>query len=192
VGPLTSSTPLDLCDLRRGLVFKHTKLLLKCSFSAYFKSSRRVTAFCRTEAGAMPARIGKYCVGVSFRHPAIVRKAEFMATSTSFVFLLLDHDGEQYSAVGCTRARLLVLSVLMKAPHPMPASWFNSAQRDKTFCRTDVRCGLKKSDRSSLTPRYVEFSSNSMVLPSTEMFSRRPTSRVLRWHKAYTSFSLLS
>jgi len=25
------------------------------------------------EAGAMPAKIGKYCVGVGFRHPVIVR-----------------------------------------------------------------------------------------------------------------------
>ena len=101
----------------------------------------------QTEAGAVPARIGKYCVGVGFRYPVIVRKAEFIATSTSFVFLLLCHAGEQYSAVGCTRATLLVLSALTKAPHPMPASRFNSAQRDKTFCRTDVRCGLKVSDR---------------------------------------------
>ena len=138
-------------------------------------ASRRVAAFCRTEAGAMPARIGKYCVGFGFRDPVIVRKAEFIDTSTSFVFLLLGHAGEQCSAVGYTRARLLVLSVLMGAPHPVPVSWFNSAQRDKTFCRTDVRCGLKVSDRSSFTPRYVGFGSNSMVLPSTEMFSRRPT-----------------
>jgi len=139
----------------------------------------------------MPARIGKYCVVVGFRHPVVVRKAEFIATSTSFVFLLLDHAGVQYSAVGHTRARLLVLSVLKEACHPVPASQFNSAQRDKTFCRTDVRCGLKVSDRSSFTPRYVWFGSNSMVLPSTEMFSRRPTSRVLRWYKAYTVFALL-
>jgi len=27
-----------------------------------------------------------------------------------------------------------------------------------------------------------------MVLPSTEMFSRRPTSRVLRWYEAYSFF----
>jgi len=59
----------------------------------YFKASRRVAAFRRTEAGEMPARIGKYCVGVGFRHPVIVRKAEFIVTSTSFVFLLLDHAG---------------------------------------------------------------------------------------------------
>jgi len=131
---------------------------------------------------------GKYCVGVGFRHPVIVRKADFIAPSTSFVLLLLDHTGEQYSAVGYTRAKLLVLSVLMEAPHPVPASRFDSAQRDKTFCRTDVRCGLKVSDRSSFTPRYVGFGSNSMVLSSTEMCSRRPTSRVLRWYKAYTVF----
>jgi len=134
----------------------------------------------------------KDCVGVGFRHPVIVRKTEFIATSTSFVFLLLDHAGEQYSAVGYTRARLLVLSVLTEAPHPVPASLFNSAQRDKTFCRTDVRCGLKVRDGSSFTPRYVGFGSNSMVLPSIEMFSRPPTSRVLRWYKAYTVFSLLN
>jgi len=120
-----------LRDLRRGLVFRRTKLLLTCSVSAYFKASRRVAAFRRTEAGAMPARIGKYCVGVGFRHPVIVRKAEFIATSISFVFLLLEHAGEQYSAVGYTRARLRVLSVLTEAPHPVPASRFNSAQRDK-------------------------------------------------------------
>ena len=64
----------------------------------------------------MPARIGKYCVGVGFRHPVIVRKAEFIATSTSFIFLLLDQAGEQYSGVGYTKARLLVLSVLTEAP----------------------------------------------------------------------------
>ena len=68
----------------------------------------------------MPAIIGKCCVGVGFRHPVIVHKAEFIATSTSFVLLLLDHAGEQYSAVGYTRARLLVLSVLTEAPHPVP------------------------------------------------------------------------
>jgi len=45
--------------------------------------------------------------------------------------------------VGYTIARLLVLSVLIEAPHAVPASRFNSAQRDETFCRTDVRCGLK-------------------------------------------------
>jgi len=118
----------------------------------------------------MPARIGKYCVGFGFRDPVIVRKAEFIDTSTSFVFLLLGHAGEQCSAVGYTRARLLVLSVLTEAPYPVPASRFNSAQRDKTFCRTDARCGLKVSD---FTPRYVGFGSNSMVLPSTEMFSCR-------------------
>ena len=134
----------------------------------HFMASRRVGAFCRTEAGAMPARIGKYCVGVGFRHPLIVRKAEFIATSTSCVFLLLGHAGEQYSAVGYTRSRLLILSVLTEAPYPVPASRFNSAQRDKTFCRTDGRCGLKVSDRSSFTPRYVGFGSNSMVLLSTE------------------------
>jgi len=48
----------------------------------------------------MPARIGKCCLGVGFRHPVIVRKAEFIATSTSFVFLFLDHAGEQSSAMG--------------------------------------------------------------------------------------------
>ena len=181
-----------LRGLRRGLVFRCTKLLLKFSVSAYFTASRRVTAFRRTEAGALAARIGKYCVGVDFRHPVIVRKAEFIATSTSFVLLLLDYAGEQYSAVVYTRARLLVLSVLTEAPHPVPASRFTSAYRDKTFCRKDVRCSLKVSDRSSFTPRYVGFGSNSMVLPSTEMCSRRPTSRVLRWYKAYTGFSLLS
>jgi len=51
----------------------------------------------------------------------------------------------------------LVLSVLMEATHPVPASRFNSAQRDKTFCPADVRCGLKVSDRSSFTSRYVGF-----------------------------------
>jgi len=130
------------------------------------------------------------CAG--FKHPVIVRKAEFIATSTSFVLVLLDHAGEQYSAVRYTRARLLVLSVLTEAPHPVPASRFNSAQRDKTFCRIDVRCGSRVSDRSKFTPRYVGFGSNSMVLPSTEMCSRRPTSSVLRWYEAYTVFSLLS
>jgi len=181
-----------LPDLRRGLVFRCTKLLLKCSVSAYFKASWTLTAFRRTEAGAMPAWIGKYCVGVGFRYPAIVGKAEFKATPTSFVCLLLDHAGEQYSAVVYARARLLVLSVLTEAPHPVPASRFNSAQRDKTFCCTDVTCGLKVSDRSRFTPRYFGFGSNSVVLPSTEMFSRRPTPRVLRWYEAYTVFSLLS
>jgi len=48
----------------------------------------------------MPARIDKYCVGVGFRRPVLVREAEFKATSTSFIFLLLVHVGEQYSAVG--------------------------------------------------------------------------------------------
>ena len=180
-----------LCDLRRGLAFRRTKLLLKCSVSANFKVSRRLAAFRRTAAGTMPASISKYCVGVGFRHRVIVRKAEFIATSTSFVLLLLDHAGEQYSAVRYTRARLLVLSVLAEAPHPVLASRFNSAQRDKTFCRTDARCGLRVSDRSSFTQRYVGFGSNSMVLPSTEMCSR-PTSSVLRWYEAYTVFSLLS
>jgi len=92
-----------LCDLRRGLAFRRTKLLLKCSVSANFKVSRRLAAFRRTAAGTMPASISKYCVGVGFRHPVIVRKAEFIATSTCFVFLLLDHAGEKYSAVrlGC-------------------------------------------------------------------------------------------
>jgi len=52
-------------------------------------ASRRVAAFCRTEAGAMPARIGKYSVGFGFRDPVIVRKAEFIDTSTSFVFCFL-------------------------------------------------------------------------------------------------------
>jgi len=66
-----------LRNLRRGLVLRGTKLLLKCSVSAYFKGNRRVAAFRRTEAGAVPARIGKYCVGVGFRHPIIVRGAEF-------------------------------------------------------------------------------------------------------------------
>ena len=141
-----------LRDLRRGLVFRRTKLLLKCSISAYVKA--RVAAFRRTEAGTMSARLGKYCVGVGFRHPVTVRKAEITATSTSFVFLLLDHAGEKYSAAGYTRARVLVLNVLTEAPHPVPASGFNSARRDKTFCHTDVRCGLKVSDRSSFTPRY--------------------------------------
>jgi len=83
---------------------------------------QEVEAFCRTEAGAMPARIGKYYVGVGFRHPVIVPKAEFIATSTSFMFLLLDHAREQYSAVWYTRARLLVLSLLTEAPHPVPDS----------------------------------------------------------------------
>jgi len=153
---------------------------------------RRVEAFCRTEAGAMPARIGKYCIRVGCRHRVIVCEAEFIATSTSFVFLFLGHAGEQYSAVGYTRARLLALSVLTEAPYPVPASRFNSAQRDKTFCRTDVRWGLKVSDRSSFTPRYVGCGSNSMVSPSTKMFSHHPTSCVLRWYNACTVFSLLS
>ena len=65
----------DLRDLRRSIVFRRTKLLMKCSISAYFKASRRVAAFLRSEVGAMPARIGKYCVGVGFRHPVILRKA---------------------------------------------------------------------------------------------------------------------
>jgi len=70
----------------------------------------------------MPERTGKYCVGVGFRHRVIVRKAEFIATSTSFAFLLLDHAGEQYSAVGYTRVRLLVLSVLTEAPQTVSTS----------------------------------------------------------------------
>jgi len=65
-----------LRDMRRGLVFRHTKLLLKCSVSGHFKASRRVGAFRRTVAGAMPARIDKYCVGVGFRRPVIVREAD--------------------------------------------------------------------------------------------------------------------
>jgi len=152
-----------LCDLRRGLVFRHTKLLLKTSISAYFKASRRVAAFRRTEAAAMSARLGKYCLGVDFRHAVIVRKAEFIATSTSFVFLLLDHTGEQYSAAGYTRARLLVLSVLMEAPHPVPASRFNSAKRDKTLCRTGVRCGLKVIERLTKI-RWVWFKFDGFVI----------------------------
>jgi len=162
--------------LRRGLVFRCTKLLLKCSVSVYFKARQRVAAFRQTEAGSMSGRIGEYCVGVGFRHPVIVRRAEFIATSTSFIFLLLDHAGEQYSAVRYTRARLLVLSMLTEALYLVPASQFNSMQRDKTSCHTDVGCGLKVSDQSSFTPIYVGLGSNSIVLPSTEMFSRCPTS----------------
>jgi len=129
---------------------------------------------------------------LTYINPVIVRKAEFTATSTSFVFLLLDHAREPCSALGYTRARLLVLSVLAAVPHLVPASLFNSAQRDKTFCRTDVRCGLKVKDQSSFTPRHLGFISNVMVFPSTKMFSRRPTSRALSLYKAYTVFSLLS
>jgi len=55
----TADCANGLRDLRRGLVFRRTKLLLKCSVSACFKVSR-------TKAGAMPARIVKYCVGVGF------------------------------------------------------------------------------------------------------------------------------
>ena len=69
-----------LPDLRRGLVFRRTKLLLKCSVSAYFKASWTVAAYRRNEAGAMPASIGKYCDGVGFGHPVIVGKPQFIAT----------------------------------------------------------------------------------------------------------------
>jgi len=48
----------------------------------------------------MSARIGKYCVGVGFRHSVIVCKAEFITSSTSFVFLLLDHAVEQLFSSG--------------------------------------------------------------------------------------------
>jgi len=105
----------------------------------------------------MPARIGKFCVGVGFRNTVIVRIAEFIATSTSFVFLLFDHAREQYSAVEYTRARLLALSVLTEASHPVPARRVNIAHRHKTFCRTDLRWAVKVSDRSSFTSRYNVF-----------------------------------
>jgi len=44
--------------------------------------------------------------GVGFSHPVIVRKAEFIVILTSFIFLLIDHAGEQYSEKGYKRARL--------------------------------------------------------------------------------------
>jgi len=99
--------------------------------------------------------LGKYCVDIGFWHPVIFRKAEFIATSTSFVFLLLDHAAEQCSAVGYTRPRLLFLNMLTEAP--CDCQRFNSMQHDKTFCHTVVRCSLKVSDQSSFTPRDVGF-----------------------------------
>jgi len=50
-----------------------------------------------------------------------------------------------------------------------------SAQRDK-ICRTDVRCGLKAGDRSSLVSRYIGFGSNVTVVLCTEMLDHNSKS----------------
>ena len=64
--------------------FSRAKLLL-CSVSVYLKASQTVAPFRRTEAGAMPARAGKYCVAVGFRHPVIVLKVELIKSLWNYI-----------------------------------------------------------------------------------------------------------
>jgi len=78
-----------------------------CSVRAHLKVSWRVSALCQTDTGATHARTGKYCFGIGCKHPVIVCKTKFRATSTCFI--CFDFRPILGAAVRCG---LLVLNVL--------------------------------------------------------------------------------
>ena len=72
------------------------------SFFWAFLARARVAASRRRPAGAIPARTGSWDTG--FRHPATIRRALLMATSTFVTCGLLLQAGVQYLAAEKTRA----------------------------------------------------------------------------------------
>ena len=120
-----------------------------------FLARTRVAASRRRPAGAIPARTGKAATGVGFRHPVMIRRALFIATSTLLACGLLHQTGAQYSAAEKTRAWVDIRSVLAEAPQVVPARRRIRATLDVTLALTSSRCCLKVSVRSSRTPRYL-------------------------------------
>ena len=76
----------------------------------------------------MPARTGKFSVGVGRKHPVTMRKALLRILSMGRVCLLQQQTGAQYSTVEWSKERVEMRNVLAPAPHPDPAS--RPQQRD--------------------------------------------------------------
>jgi len=151
----------------------------KCSGSMASRAGDSVTLMRRSSAGWMPARMGRLHAGVGRRHPVTIRKASLMAGSISRVSALRHQTGAQYSAVECTRARVVVRRVVAEAPQPEPARRLRNATRDVSFLRSDVsflanvsflrsaflrRCRRYVSDLSNVTQRYLRSEQKGRVL----------------------------
>ena len=74
----------------------------------------------------MPAKTGKLFVGVGHRHLVTMCKVLLMVEFNQAGRSTMTPDSAQYSAVECTRARVVTWSVLASAPQPEPASCFKS------------------------------------------------------------------
>ena len=96
-----------------------------------------VAPFRQSSSGWMPAGIRRLSAGVGLRHPVTVRKALFMAGSMRQVQALRHHTGVQYLAVERTRARVVICSVVVRAPSPEPAKCLKSVKRDVKFLQSD-------------------------------------------------------
>ena len=144
----------DLRRLRCGL-FMTVLWRRWASLISAFRARASVAPSRLTSAGAIPARTGSWLVGVARRHPETVRKASFRAVSSFLTWGLRHHTGAQYSAAVKTRASVEVRSVLVVAPHVVPASLRMSAVRAVVLALALSRCSLKESVLSSFTPRYV-------------------------------------
>ena len=76
----------------------------------------------------MPARTGKFSVGVARKHLVTMRKALLRILSMGRVSVLRQQTDAQYSTVEWTKERAEMRNVLAPAPHPDPAS--RPQQRD--------------------------------------------------------------
>ena len=101
-------------------------------------------------AGIMPDNTGRYSALVGRRQPVMILRVSFIAVSALLEGRLLHHTGAAYSAVLKTRARALVLSVMVPAPQLQPAG---SCMRAEILALSAVKCCLKVSCLPSFTPR---------------------------------------
>ena len=92
--------PKGRLDLSRG---RNSLALatLECSGCFGSKARRprwRVASLRRRSASCIPDRIGRFAVGVGFKHPDAIRKASLMGLSIMRVWVLRHQAGTQYSA----------------------------------------------------------------------------------------------
>lgn len=93
--------------------------------------------------------------GVAHRVPETVRMALLSTVSSLWVWTLRHQAGAQYSAAEKTSTWDEMRSVLVAAPHVVPARHRINATREVTLALSLSRCWRYVRERSSLTPRYV-------------------------------------
>ena len=126
----------------------------------------------RSSGGWMLARMGGLSTGVGRRHPVTIRKASLMVGSMRQVWALRHQTRVQYSAVECTRARVVVRRVVAEALQPEPASHFRSTTRD-VILRSDSRCRRYVSHLTNAAPRYLGSEQKGRVSLLKLIFSSR-------------------